>query len=72
MLFVLCGFEHSIANMFYIPAGIITGAINNLPAPTITEFFLNNLIPVTLGNIIGGAILVAGGYYLTYRPPKTE
>lgn len=72
MLFVLCGFEHSIANMFYIPAGMITGAIHGLPAPTITDFLLYNLIPVTLGNIIGGAILVAGGYYLAYHPFKTK
>ena len=68
MLFVLCGFEHSIANMFYVPAGIITGAVHNLTAPTIAEFLLGNLLPVTLGNIIGGAILVGGGYYLAYRP----
>ena len=72
MLFVLCGFEHSIANMFYIPAGMITGAINGLPAPTITDFLLNNLLPVTIGNIIGGAIIVAGGYYLAYRPAKPK
>ena len=72
MLFVLCGFEHSIANMFYIPTGIITGTIYSIPAPTITEFLLNNLLPVTLGNIIGGAVLVASGYYLAYRPKSTK
>ena len=58
--------------MFYIPAGMITGAINNLAAPTITDALLNNLLPVTLGNIIGGAILVAGGYYLAYHPSKPK
>lgn len=72
MLFVLCGFEHSIANMFYIPAGMITGAINGISAPAITEFLLNNLLPVTIGNIIGGAILVAGGYFLAYHPAKPK
>lgn len=72
MLFVLCGFEHSIANMFYIPTGIITGTIYSIPAPTITEFLLNNLLPVTLGNIIGGAVLVASGYYLAYHPKNTK
>ena len=72
MLFVLCGFEHSIANMFYIPAGIITGTVYGIPAPTITEFLLNNLLPVTLGNIIGGAVLVASGYYLAYHPKSTK
>lgn len=72
MLFVLCSFEHSIANMFYIPAGILSGIINGIAAPTITDFLLNNLLPVTIGNIIGGAILVAGGYYLAYHPKKAK
>lgn len=66
MLFVLCGFEHSVANMFYIPAGMLQGAFTNAAAPTILEFLLRNLLPVTLGNIIGGACLVGGGYYLSY------
>lgn len=70
MLFVLCGFEHSIANSFFIPAGMITGAVHDLAAPTIAEFLLGNLLPVTLGNIIGGSILVGCGYYLAYRSPK--
>ena len=72
ILFVLCGFEHSIANMFYIPAGIITGVINNLPAPTIANFLLDNLLPVTLGNIVGGAVLVASGYYLAYNSSHSK
>lgn len=67
MLFVLCGFEHSIANMFYIPAGMITGAFAGLPAPTIAAFLVNNLLPVTFGNVIGGAVMVGGGYFLAYR-----
>ena len=62
MLFVLCGFEHSIANMFYIPAGMLMGA-----EVSITDFLLGNLLPVTLGNLIGGAVLVAGGYYCIYH-----
>ena len=70
MLFVLCGFEHSVANMFYIPAGMLTGAIYNLSAPDITSFLLNNLLPVTIGNIIGGALLVGSGYYLSYHSTK--
>ena len=48
-LFVLCGFEHSVANMFYLPAGIWAGA-----AVDWGEAILRNLLPVTLGNIIGG------------------
>ena len=67
MLFVLCGFEHSVANMFYIPAGMFQGAFAGVAAPTFLEFLLRNLLPVTIGNIIGGAIIVAGGYYLAYR-----
>jgi len=72
MLFVLCGFEHSIANSFFIPAGIITGAINDLAAPSISDFLLGNLLPVTIGNIIGGTILVGGGYYLAYCSSKPK
>ncbi|MBP5648014.1 formate/nitrite transporter family protein [Candidatus Saccharibacteria bacterium] len=72
MLFVLCGFEHSIANMFFVPSGILTGAIYNLPAPSIADFLVHNLLPVTIGNIIGGAILVGGGYYLAYHSSKQK
>lgn len=70
MLFVLCGFEHSVANMFYIPAGMLQGAFTGVDAPTIQNFLLNNLLPVTIGNIIGGALIVAGGYYFVYRKAK--
>ncbi len=66
MLFVLCGFEHSVANMFYIPAGMLQGAFTGVAAPSIIDFLLHNLLPVTIGNIIGGAIIVGGGYYLAY------
>ncbi len=66
MLFVLCGFEHSVANMFYIPAGMITGVMSGVAGPSFAGFIFGNLLPVTLGNIIGGAILVGGGYYLAY------
>jgi Formate/nitrite family of transporters len=50
--FVVLGYEHSIANMFFIPAGMLEGADVDLYA------LFRNLIPVTIGNIIGGAILV--------------
>lgn len=65
MLFVLCGFEHSVANMFYVPAGMMVGVMDGLAAPGISAFLIGNLLPVTLGNIIGGAVIVGGGYYLT-------
>ncbi len=60
MLFVLCGFEHSVANMFFIPMGMVLGA--NI---TIAQF-ITNLIFVTLGNIVGGAILIPFIYYKAY------
>ena len=66
MLFVLCGFEHSVANMFYVPAGMMMSSFAGVAGPSITGFLVGNLLPVTLGNIIGGAIMVGGGYYLVY------
>ena len=77
-VFVLSGFEHSIANMYYIPAGILAKNISNLGAKTgldaaalasinIPNMLVKNLIPVTLGNIIGGAIFVGLLYFLAYR-----
>lgn len=65
MAFVAIGFEHSIANMFFIPAGIMYGA-----SVTWTEFFVVNLIPVTLGNIVGGALFVGGVYWYVYNRKK--
>lgn len=74
--FVWAGFEHSVANMYYISAGLF---LKNVPALTVAgsdfihltwgNFFLKNLLPVTLGNILGGA-LFAGLIYLAHRPSK--
>lgn len=63
MAFVALGYEHSIANMFFIPAGMLRGAdVGIMQAVTA------NLIPATLGNIAGGAILVGGLHtYLNRR-----
>lgn len=70
-LFVASGFEHIVANMFMIPMGIVVShfasldfwmAINVNPAHfadlNLSHFIVNNLIPVTLGNIVGGALCI--------------
>ena len=59
--FVALGFEHSIANFYLIPLGIMVGAEGG------TAGFLANIIPVTLGNIVGGAGCVALVYWVIYR-----
>lgn len=82
-MFVASGFEHSIANLFIVPLAIailnfagpefwaLTGA---LPADfaelTLTNFLLRNLLPVTLGNILGGGVLVGLTYWLLYLRPS--
>lgn len=62
MMFVFAGFEHSVANMTYIPLGMFLGADVTLGA-----FLIGNLLPVTLGNLIGGALFIPGFYYLVYK-----
>jgi formate/nitrite transporter len=74
--FVALGFEHSIANMFFIPAGIFlagdpalagaAGAAISARADLAVLGLLHNLVPVTLGNIVGGGVFVALSYYLAY------
>ena len=59
--FIALGLDHSVANMFLIPLGIMRGA----PITT-TDFLMKNLLPVTLGNIVGGAGCVAMGYSAAY------
>jgi formate transporter len=61
MLFGALGLEHSVANMFVIPLGMLNGA--NIG---VGQFLWNNLLPVTLGNIIGGAGLVGALYWWVY------
>jgi formate/nitrite transporter len=61
MAFVALGFEHSIANMFFIPLGIFNGA-----DVTWVDFIVKNLIPVTVGNIVGGAFFVGFVYWWIY------
>ena len=62
MTFVACGFEHSVANMFFVPAGIMLGA-----GVTWSQFLGWNLIPVTLGNIVGGLVFVGAAYTFCFR-----
>lgn len=81
LAFVLGGYEHCVANMYYIPAGLLAklnpkyvevaktslgvtaDQINNL---SIHTFFTNNLLPVTIGNIIGGMVFVGIPLYILY------
>ena len=57
MVFVLCGYEHSVANMFFLPAGLFAAGRYAVAAEGLTwgAMFLKNLLPVTVGNILGGA-----------------
>lgn len=89
-LFVSTGFEHSVANMFMIPMGLIvknfggerfwgSQAVQDLGLTpdmfselTVQAFFLNNLVPVTLGNIVGGSVLVAIYYWAAYLRPHDK
>ena len=67
MLFVLCGFEHCIADMYFCMAALFTSVEYGIQADTLTwsNFITHNLIPVTLGNMLGG-VAVGTGYWLAY------
>lgn len=78
--FVAAGFEHSIANMYFIPMGILiqnfdpsfAGAANLDPSGlTWGTFLVNNLLPVTIGNIIGGSVFVAAVYWSIFLRRKS-
>jgi len=74
--FVAAGFEHSIANMYFIPMGMLLAgqpavlATAGVAADGIANLtwmgFVGNLVPVTIGNIIGGSILIGSVYWLAY------
>ena len=68
MLFVLCGFEHSIADIYFGVAGILTASEFDIAAEGLNwgTFLLNNLLPVTLGNILGGSGIVGAGYWFLF------
>ena len=69
--FVAAGFEHSVANMYFIPLGILLkDRILVSGAENLSWLGLwSNLVPVTLGNIMGGSVMVALVYYFVYRRP---
>jgi formate/nitrite transporter len=71
MIFVLCGFEHIVANMYFIPAGLFYQAVSGVETAglTLSNAVLNHFIPVTLGNIIGG-LAVALLYAAVYQNKK--
>lgn len=68
MAFVASGFEHSIANIYFIPEGILVAGSLGMTDPALGwgNFLLANLLPVTLGNIIGGVLFVATAYWYTH------
>lgn len=69
MAFVASGFEHSIANMYFIPTGLLLARELGRSEPGLTwgGFLVDNLLPVTLGNILGGVLFVAFAYWFVHR-----
>lgn len=87
MLFVTGGFEHCVANMYYISSGLIAAQNSQyaelamstygytpeaLETLNILNFFKVNLLPVTIGNIIGGSLVIGGAAYYLNRPSKNS
>lgn len=85
-LFITSGFEHCVANMYYIPAGIMAKSNpkwveaaaqygvtpEKLEHLNWTTFFINNELPVTLGNIVGGGVLVGAYYWFIYKQGRKD
>ena len=67
--FIMCGAEHSVANMFYIPIGLM---LSSAPATEYVTSLARNLLPVTLGNVVGGGLLVGAMYWWAYMRPVSE
>jgi len=83
--FVACGFEHCVANMYFIPIGLF---IKSSAAPefwagigktaadysslTWANMIVRNLIPVTIGNVIGGGVFVGGLYWIIYLRKRSS
>jgi formate/nitrite transporter FocA (FNT family) len=80
--FVALGFEHSVANMYFIPIGLLiktndawvaaTSGVPDLGNLTWGHFLVDNLLPVTIGNVIGGGIMVGAVYWSVYLRRRSE
>jgi formate transporter len=80
--FVAAGFEHSVANMYFIPFGLFvkhdtewaasTQGLPDTSGLTWRAFLVDNLVPVTIGNVIGGALLVGAVYWFIYLRPAVS
>ena len=78
--FVASGFEHSVANMYFIPVALLikrdqgwvdsTAGLPDLHTLTWHSYLIDNLLPVTIGNIIGGTLLVGTVYWFVYLRPR--
>ena len=77
--FVAAGFEHSVANMYFVPFALFLDGVDpaavaaaKLPPDALawSRFLGTNLLPVTLGNLIGGAVLVGAVYWFVYLRPR--
>jgi formate/nitrite transporter len=81
--FVAAGFEHSVANMYFVPFGLLltefdpgfagSAGASGHPVHSLTwgRFLSRNLLPVTIGNVIGGAVLVGLVYWFVYLRPQS-
>jgi formate transporter len=82
--FVAAGFEHSVANMYFLPMGLLVKeegsaaffdeigkAPADFPDVTLADIAIGNLLPVTIGNIIGGSLMVGLVYWLVYVRTKS-
>ncbi len=83
--FVACGFEHCVANKYFIPIGLFIRSwapasfwddaafsAADFDGLTWSAFVLNNLLPVTIGNLIGGAVMVGAVYWFIYLRPRSR
>jgi len=78
--FVAAGFEHSVANMYFISIGLLIKSDESFvagldPEPDLSQltsgnFLAGNLLPVTIGNIVGGAVMVGAVYWFVYLRPR--